>query len=137
MPTELIEGHVDELGRPLVRIRVAGLADSVLGLVDTGFNGTILIPRSQANAAGFYIFDPKIWVQVAIGSNQRTLMCDGTIEWFDRTIDVTMLVEIDDPHQQIVDGEPIILIGTELLANSTLNIDFAASKIVIRPSNTE
>jgi hypothetical protein len=45
---EILEGSVDDLNRPLVRIEATGFADPLVAFIDTGFNGAILIDETQA-----------------------------------------------------------------------------------------
>jgi hypothetical protein len=37
-----LEGSVDDLKRPLVRIETPGFTDPLIAFVDTGFNGALL-----------------------------------------------------------------------------------------------
>ena len=72
-----LEGSVDDLNRPLVRIETSGFTDSLVAFVDTGFNGALLIDERQAARLGFSVakesitqvrFDENtMWVALAAG----------------------------------------------------------------------
>jgi len=93
LPDEAIEGHVDDLGRPLIRLNVVGLFDSTVSLVDTGFNQYVLIPVDLALAAGLEVLDPQIWVSLAAGQRTDVFMCNGAIEWFGMELNVEITAD--------------------------------------------
>jgi predicted aspartyl protease len=101
-------GHVDDLGRPLVRIRMAGLSDSVLALIDTGFDAEVLIPSNVAHRAGYYVVDANLYATLATGISDKIYLCDGEIEWFGNRRAVTMLVRL--LPREVKEGEPAISI---------------------------
>jgi predicted aspartyl protease len=109
---------------------VVGLSDSQLSLVDTGFNASVLIPMHLAAAAGYNVWDPKIFVSVALGEREKAFLCDGVIEWFGKSVEVEMLVSTKTDRRK--DGDPDLSIGTELLAKSQLEIDFLERTLFIR-----
>ena len=131
MPDEAIEGHVDDLGRPLIRLNVVGLFDSTVSLVDTGFNQYVLIPIDLALATGFEVLDPQIWVSLAAGERTKAFMCNGAIEWFGSQLNVRMLVSLNTIRKRR-DGDPEVSVGTALLAECELTIDFPKSALRIK-----
>src|SRR5882757_7986302 len=50
-----LEGSVDDLNRPLVRIETPGFTDPLLAFVDTGFNGALLLDERQAARLGLSV----------------------------------------------------------------------------------
>src|ERR1043166_3003512 len=55
-PHEFLEGSIDDLKRPFVRIEAPGFSDPLVAFIDTGFNGAILIDEQQATTLGFQLF---------------------------------------------------------------------------------
>lgn len=65
----------------------------------------------------------RVSVELADGSRQKTLVFSGTIEMGDQEVEAEIiLTESDDP-----------LIGTGLLKDMILNIDFRERKVEILP----
>jgi hypothetical protein len=66
-----LEGSVDDLKRPLVRIETPGFADPLVAFVDTGFNGALLLDERQAARLGFSVARDSIRpVQLASQRNE-------------------------------------------------------------------
>ena len=117
-------GKVDDQSRALVPIRI-GQGDNenrkeVLAWVDTAFNGTLVIPKSQIDE-----------LELPVESSAEAVLADGTIvqletfgcsvEWFGKTYDT-----------QVVPNDGVFaLLGTMLLANRRLEIDYAAMTVKI------
>lgn len=117
-------GKVDDQLRALVPIRISqrhdGNSKEILAWVDTAFNGTLVIPKSQIDE-----------LQLVVESSAEAVLADGTIvqletfgcavQWFGKTYDTQVV-----PN----DGE-FALLGTMLLANRKLEIDYAAMTVNI------
>jgi hypothetical protein len=54
---EVIEGSVDDLKRPLIRLELPGFSDPLVAFIDTGFNGSMIVDEAQAGKAGISGFD--------------------------------------------------------------------------------
>ena len=54
------------------------------------------------------------------------------ILWFgvERVVDV--VVDLDSPHRTIASGEPVALLGTELLSPSTMTVNFTKRTLTVR-----
>ena len=115
-------GTVDDLRRPVVRVEVPD-RDGFLAIVDTGFNGALLLMATEALAMGFAISDEIETVE--LGTSARTSVRRGqaTILWLGRTIDVHAYISTELPTASRPDTARA-LIGTELMANCLLLVDF-------------
>ena len=121
-----VTGSVDERGRPLVRLE--GKTDSVLLVVDTGFNGDLMTSREGARLLGV---EPDIDVtEVELGDGRTVKVNEGraTIIWLEQARRVRVLVS-DDWNP--AGDAPVGLLGTQLLVPHLLLIDFAEGTVEI------
>ena len=126
-----IVGHIDGRNRPLVTFSVPGHEDAVLALIDTGFNGYLLMHEDVAGRLGFVNRGLTTTVEFAGHARHRLNVADGRISWFDRLVDVSVLVSSDSPPRAAAPDEPIALIGTALLNPHKLVVDFASGQVLI------
>jgi len=119
-------GSVDERGRPVVRIE--GRQESVLAIVDTGFNGDLMVTRDAATLLGADPLRRETEVELGDGRTVRVYETRATIMWLDRERRVRVLVS--DEWTTIGD-EPVGLLGTDLLLPHMLRIDFARGTVEI------
>jgi predicted aspartyl protease len=122
-----IIGHVDARNRPLVSFSVPG----VLGLIDTGFNGYLLMHTEVAKRFGFTVTDVTMIVEFAGHPRREVFVADGRIAWFNQSVDVDVLVTTEERPRNILPDEPVALIGTELLNPHKLVVDFTNRRVVI------
>jgi predicted aspartyl protease len=123
-------GHVDARNRPLLTFSVPGREDGVLGLVDTGFNGYLLVDAAIAQQLGFTVTDVTDTVEFAGHVHRRLSVAAGRIHWFDQVIDIDVLVSAEEPPRMAA-AEPAALIGTTLLNPHSLTVDFATRRVVL------
>jgi len=119
-------GFFDESGHPKIEIRVIGEREDVAitPTIDTGFDGQLCLPVEIAIQLGLELVS-RVSVELANGSRQKTLVFSGTIEMGNQEVGAEIiLTESDDP-----------LIGTGLLKNMVLNIDFGERKVEILPKS--
>jgi hypothetical protein len=125
-----ISGGVDLRGRPIVRLKIAGFDDELLAMVDTGFNDELLM--SEADAA--------VWGVVAAGLASKLELGDGTLIFARRgTVNAVWMGERRVFRVQITPNvkgtrqadAPVALIGTRLLADDKLEIDFPRKSLRI------
>jgi hypothetical protein len=77
-----LEGSVDDLNRPLVRIETPGFTDPLIAFVDTGFNGALLIDETQAARLGFSVARKSSTpVRLASQRNEDFLPGEGSFLW--------------------------------------------------------
>ncbi len=124
-----IIGSVDDLGRPVVRIEVPD-RDGFLAVVDTGFNRSLLLLATEAQAMGFTVTEDAESVELGTAVKARVLRARGVIWWLDRHIEVEVLVS-DEPMPVNRRDTACALVGTELLRNCLLLVDFAARGVEI------
>ena len=131
-----LEGSVDDRKRPLVRIETPGFTDPLVAFVDTGFNGALLIDERQAARLGFSVARDSIKpVQLASQRNEDFMVGQGSFIWLGerRTITAYVLIETEGERRarNARKTEEEILIGTDLLSDCRLEIDFPARKVFI------
>lgn len=131
-----LEGSIDDRRRPLVRIETPGFTDPLVAFVDTGFNGALLIDERQAARLRFSVARDSIKpVQLASQRNEDFRLGQGSFIWLGerRTIVAYVLIETPDERRARTarKTEEEILIGTELLWDCRLEIDFPARKVLI------
>jgi predicted aspartyl protease len=131
-----LEGSVDDLKRPLVRIETLGFADPLVAFVDTGFNGALLLDERQAARLGFSVVSNSATpVQLASRRQEDFMVGRGSFLWLGerRTITAYVMIEIQGERRarNARKTEEEILIGTDLLSDCRLEIDFPARKVLI------
>ena len=130
---EPIEGSVDYLGRPLIRIETPGFPDPLLAFIDTGFNGAIIIDAAQADRLGFKVANIRAPVKLANQHEIEFLLGRGTFPWLGENKLIWAYVLIESPEMRCArtarKTEEKILIGTELLSACRLEIEFPRRKV--------
>jgi len=117
-----IEGRIDDLLCPRLKVRVAGLR-GVIGLdaiVDTGFNGDLCMPVTLAVQLGL-ILEYVHEVELADGSRKRVPVysCDVELNGLKRRAEVIL-----------TDGTDA-LIGVNMLKTSRITINYIARKVIM------
>ncbi|RMH68864.1 MAG: hypothetical protein D6675_14620 [Gemmatimonadetes bacterium] len=115
-------GFLDDAKRPKIKLNVDGRRTSlsVVALIDTEFNGDLCLPVEVAVQLGL---EPVQVVEVekADGSIENTLVFSGFVEWFGESREVDILLT-DAPES---------LIGTRLLEQTRMTIDFVEKMVMI------
>ena len=119
MSDQTMEGWIDERGQPVISVRLSGLEDSIVALIDTGFNGELIIYEEHASQAHLQIRSKSSEVRLADGSEAEFLNSDGAIEWFSEQYRVAIFI-IPGPAPRHGRWQ----IGTQLLRDCRLEIDF-------------
>lgn len=99
-----------EAGCPVLALQLEGEPKPRLAILDTGFNGEILIPQSLADALGWTPIG-VVDCQTASGMTTTTLV-EGRISWFGAGRRVSAMTT----------GADILLVGMELLHDCELRI---------------
>jgi predicted aspartyl protease len=124
------------LNRPIVRIEAPGFDDPLVALIDTGFNGALILDEVQAAKLGFDVAR-KWYARVRLASlrEERMQLCRGMLLWFGERVPVTAFVLEESQAQRrmrtALRTEEEILIGTELLPDCRLELDFPGRKVLI------
>lgn len=122
-----MEAYFDQAGHPRLKVRVMGSRTSILvdALLDTGFNGDICLPTPLAIQLGLELRD-VIQVELADGTLKDELVFAGAVIWEGESKEV--MITLTESQEA--------LLGTGLLTDSVLKVDFAAQQIVVRRANT-
>jgi clan AA aspartic protease len=104
---------------PTFDIEVIGSRGSLLvsATVDTGFDGQLCLPVNLAIMLGFELIDQQL-VEFADGRRERQFVFSGAVRFLDEEKPVALFVTDSDDT----------LIGTELLADCTLFVDFTTGE---------
>jgi predicted aspartyl protease len=118
-----MKGEVDAVGRPKVWIVLRGPlgSEGMSAFVDTRFNGTVSFPKNLAQRLGL-LRRGSHPMQLADGRSVTEPMFAVEVEW------------IGGPVQVTGNGSDLAdtLVGTILLQQNVLTIDFAAKTVEIR-----
>ena len=123
-----LNGPLNQHGLPIVDIRVEGFPDPISVLVDTGFNGELIISEEQAQGSGI-LYLPGHAYPAMVANAQRPGFYPGAgyVSWFLERRGVNIHVLPGQTPQ-----EPWTpMIGTRLLADCHLEIDFPNRTVVI------
>jgi predicted aspartyl protease len=129
-----ILGSIDGLGRPVIRIHVAG-QDDILAIVDTGFNGSLMLASLEARQKGFIIDELTEIVELGTTARVEVRRASGTINWLGRSTLVDALIS-DEPQHQRSAGVARALLGTGLLGSCLLLIDFPNKLVEIETAHS-
>jgi predicted aspartyl protease len=123
-------GSVDLRGRPVVRIGRADGGDDFLAVVDTGFNGELLVSEEDVERIGVAVSRVAATVELAGGLLQDVVQAKIEIMWMGRPRLVDIFIGIESTLRKHID-EPIALVGTGLLKPHLLLIDFDVGTVEI------
>jgi predicted aspartyl protease len=130
-----LEGSVDDLGRPIVRIEAFGFSDSLVAIIDTGFNGAAIVDANQAQRLGIKTYNQFANARLASQREEKFLLGRGRFLWFGEEISITafVLIETDEERRMRIarKREEEIIIGTELLEKCQVVLDFPNRRVLI------
>jgi predicted aspartyl protease len=115
---------------------VAGFPDSIIVFIDTGFNGALIVDEAQARRMGLGVRrDQRADVRLASQKEESFYLGRGTFAWFDEAKETTayVLIESEEQRSERLKGKENeeVLMGTELLLDCRLEIDFVLRKSLI------
>jgi predicted aspartyl protease len=125
-----VVGSIDERRRPLIRIGLVGGGDSFLAMLDTGFNGEMLVSVHDIEALGFQTWPGYSEHELASGAVAGFQRGLGHIFWMGRLRRVDVYVSMEARRARR-DGDPIALVGTRLLSPNLVLLDFEGLSIEI------
>ena len=114
-------------GKPNIELNVIGLDDKiqVSALVDTGFDGALMLSLPAALQIGLRLSN-MVQVELADGSIKKEFVFEAKVVLNEETVPVDVLLTSSEEN----------LVGTALLQNQTLLIDFKSQKITLDLSST-
>lgn len=123
----MIRGSIDNLGRVCVRVEAPG-DHSLILQIDTALNRKLLVNRYVFPRLGLgnTALDEKTFHEVQLADFSSIPVLEGLVQivWFGEVILVETLVTTHVPRRPPGDKDPVGLIGTELLADCKLTVDF-------------
>ena len=113
------KGTVNEYLEPTIIIEFE-IGKKLEFLIDTGFNGSLCVPRSLMNDLGLIkVSEDEV---SGVGSHTEVLdISEAEIYWFDEQIGVDVLINEGSDR----------LLGSELLHNKTLTINYKDKTVTI------
>ena len=112
-------GEVNSSREALVEIRLGG-GQRFECVIDTGFNGDLMLPRLFIDRLGIPIRGRMVF-EIVGGTSLIAPVAYANIEWLDEQREVEIIVS---------DGDDA-LIGTQLLAETTLSINYVTRIVSI------
>jgi hypothetical protein len=107
----------------------------LVAIIDTAFSGAIIVNAVQAVQFGFEVSSQLAHAELAARRKEDFLIAQGRISWLGEDVPIAALVLTDAPREPTARGarraREEILIGTELLANCRVDLDFPARRVLI------
>lgn len=116
----MIVGIVDGDGVPTINLEIEGKSYSTI--VDTGFNGGLEFPMTMKASLNPRPIGAR-WAELAAGQRVREQLFRVSIPFDGRVVSA---------EASFVTGSEQILLGTALLKEYRLEIDFPQSKVVLQ-----
>ena len=122
-----MDGRLDGNGQPVIPVRFLGATVPITLLIDTGFDGELLLYAEQLSRIGVpATYQDMTRVRLADGSEVTFFIANATVEWQGEPRTVSIDV-IPRPAPASAKG----LLGCGLLRDSRLSIDFPAGAVQI------
>ncbi len=106
----IIRGKVNDANEPII-------PRDLNFLIDTGFSGTLWMPKKHLKSAKFPLISIEKF-EMANGNETDCKVYFGKIEWFEKELEIDIIAHRGDSF----------LLGTELLKNCELNINYKSKK---------
>jgi clan AA aspartic protease len=121
-----VEAYFDQAGHPRLKVSVVGSRAGIVvdALIDTGFDGDICLPTQLAIQLGLDLRD-MVWVELADGTLKDELVFAGVVVWEGENREA--MITLTESQEA--------LLGTGLLADSVLEMDFARRQIIVKKAN--
>lgn len=124
-----LTGSIDDQGRPLVRLRLSRGQEDLLAIIDTGFNGQLMMSLSVARLLGMTLENVLVPIELGTGTIERVYVGQLDAHWLDREHRLQVLVSKNWPAPK--PDAPAALIGKRMLRPHLLKIDFDAGAVEI------
>lgn len=118
----MIKGKISSNNEPLISLKLKGpvRTKQVLAVIDTGFKGYLAVPKNIIIEQGWQLIGSEKY-EIATGALETFNVFLGEIEWENKS----------RPVYALVTNSKDILIGTKLLKDSILTINFCTKKVKI------
>jgi predicted aspartyl protease len=113
-------GGVNDEHEPIVTVEFVG-GGKIDCIVDTGFNGTLFLPQSFIDENDFALIGNEEFKSVGQDEAHSTKLFSGAVKWLGDEFEISILMS----------ERNFALIGAEMLIDARLEIDYAASTVVI------
>jgi predicted aspartyl protease len=123
-------GSVDHYLRPILRLKFAGQEDELIALIDTGFNGQLLMSQTLALRLNVQVNEFEDVVTLADGSLVAARQGHVTVEWFGKARNVHVQITPTHAKQRVSEGD-FVLLGTRLIAPDNLEIQFGRKTVTL------
>jgi len=130
-----MEGVIDHLGRPIISVDVRQVeSDALRCLLDTGYNGFLLLEDSVARRMRFHRIGITDQIVLGDGSIRTAHIARGIIQWIGISTLINIHVVPDAGRLRYLSPEHAIhgLIGTALLQGLHVLLDFASHRPTIQ-----
>jgi clan AA aspartic protease len=112
-------GKVNSFREAIIKVKFPGGA-SIECVVDTGFDGGLMLPLTLADGLQIRILGELVFEMVG-GARMSAPVGLANIEWLNEPREIEVILGSGND----------VLIGTELLAGTTLTIDYTAELVTI------
>ena len=119
-----VAGRVNDYLEALAPVRFVS-GREVECVVDTGFTGALVLPMARIVALGLPIFGRENRLQMVGGEETSAELALAQIEWLGEVKSVVVIAKDD------------YLIGTQLLDDARLVVDYRARTLAISRENSE
>ena len=136
-----MKGQVDHKGRPTIELPLPGKAEPLLAHIDTGCTFSLVMDQAVAAELGVTALprvsgNPRLQQQVHLADGSAieiplgrlSVIMDGVLRLVTVGITPNSAIPGDGPNP---DKEPKALLGCQLLAGKSLNINFSNGRIDI------
>jgi predicted aspartyl protease len=113
-------GRVNDELEPIITVEFVNGA-RIDCVVDTGFSGTLFLPRVFIEENGFAFIGQEEFKSVGEDKAHAAKLFSGAVRWLADKFDVRILMS----------EQNFALIGAEMLIDAKLEIDYAESTVVI------
>jgi predicted aspartyl protease len=130
-------GSVDQWQRPLLRLEQPDGWDGFVALIDSGFNGHLMLHEADMAYLGFKPVRGNTEVKVASGETVNVKLAEATILWVDEKPLRVRVFVVPAPLPIRRPDDPTVLLGTKLLHPHRLVVDFAANRVELASNDME
>jgi hypothetical protein len=110
---------------------IVGEEDAFPVIVDTGFNGGLLLHDSEIIRHRCEFTGLNVPIELADRAPRMLMLARTRIIWFGQPHDIDVLIAPTPMSRAAITDEPIGLVGSALFTPHKLAVDFATRRVVI------